>query len=47
MLAGITPSGAFSFISDMYGGSILDRELFIASGLINKLEPGDAVMADK
>ena len=47
VLAGITPSGAFSFISDMYGGSILDRELFIASGLINKLEPGDAVMADK
>ena len=33
VLEGITPSRAFSFISDMYGGSIFDRELFIASGL--------------
>uniref|UniRef100_A0A1X7VTL4 DDE Tnp4 domain-containing protein n=1 Tax=Amphimedon queenslandica TaxID=400682 RepID=A0A1X7VTL4_AMPQE len=29
VLAGITPSGALSFISPMYGGSISDRQLFI------------------
>jgi hypothetical protein len=46
-LAGITPSGAFSFISPLYGGSISDRALVIRSGLIDKLEVGDAVMADK
>ena len=46
-MAGITPSGAFSFISDLYGGSISDRELFLRSGILNRLEPGDAVMADK
>ena len=48
-LAGITPSGALSFISPLYGGSISisDRELVIQSGLINKLEMGDAIMADK
>ena len=47
VLAGITPSGAFSFISPMYGGSISDRQLFIESGLLEKLEPGDSIMADK
>uniref|UniRef100_A0A1X7VSF7 DDE Tnp4 domain-containing protein n=1 Tax=Amphimedon queenslandica TaxID=400682 RepID=A0A1X7VSF7_AMPQE len=46
-LAGITPSGAFSFISPLYGGSISDRELFLNSGLLEILEEGDAVMADK
>lgn len=30
-LAGITPSGAFSFVSPLYGGSISDRELFVQS----------------
>ncbi len=47
VMAGITPFGAFPFISDLYGGSISDRELFIRSGILNRLEPGDAVMADK
>ena len=44
-LAGITPSGAFSFISPLYSGSISDRELFLRSGLLDKLEVGDAIMA--
>uniref|UniRef100_A0A1X7U0W9 DDE Tnp4 domain-containing protein n=1 Tax=Amphimedon queenslandica TaxID=400682 RepID=A0A1X7U0W9_AMPQE len=39
LLAGITPpSGAFSFISPMYRGSISNRQLFIESGLLEKLE---------
>ena len=46
-LAGITPCGTFSFISPLYGGSISDRQLFIESGLIDKLDTGDAVMADR
>ena len=36
-LAGITPSGSFSFISPLYGGSISDRELFMQSVLLDKL----------
>ena len=47
VLIGITPSGAISFVSKLYGGSISDRELTIKSGLLDIFEPGDSVMADK
>ncbi|XP_054709045.1 uncharacterized protein LOC129218746 [Uloborus diversus] len=46
-LIGIMPSGAISFISDLYCGSISDKEIFLKSGLLNLLEQGDVVMADK
>ena len=43
----ITPSGAISFVSKLHGGSISDRELFQKSALIDLLETGDSVMADR
>lgn len=43
----ITPSGVISFISDLYGGNISDKKLTQLSGLLDLLEPGDAVMADR
>ena len=36
-LVGITPSGSVCFISDLYGGSISDKEITSKSGFINKL----------
>ena len=44
---GITMSGAFSFISDLYSGVISDHAITIVSGWIEKLETMDDVMADR
>ena len=46
-LVGITPSGAVSFISKLYRGSISDREIVKRCGILNLLEDGDGVMAGK
>ena len=45
---GIAPSGAITFISQLYTGSISDREIIIRSGFLSqKFENGDTVIADK
>lgn len=46
-LIGIAPSGAISFISDLWCGSISDKAIFIESGILNLLESGDVVLADR
>ena len=46
---GVTPSGAISFVSKCYEGSISDKRLVEISGLLenSKLDAGDEIMADK
>ena len=46
-LVGIMPSGVITFVSETYEGSISDRKLVEVSGLLELLEPGDEIMADK
>ncbi|XP_070560297.1 uncharacterized protein [Ptychodera flava] len=47
-LIGITPAGNISFVSQLYTGSISDRELTIRSSILkNSFDPGDRVLADK
>lgn len=46
-LIGITPHGAVSFVSSLYSGSISDKEITRCSGILDLLEEGDSVMADK
>jgi hypothetical protein len=46
-LVGITPNGSFSFISDFWSGNVSDRKITEESGIIDKLEKGDHVMADR
>ena len=43
----ITPSGALSHIFKLHRGCISDLEFFTNSGLLDLLEPGDSVMADR
>ena len=37
LLVGISPDGAFTFASDLYKGSISDRDLVVASSIVDKL----------
>lgn len=49
-LIGMTPDGAVCFVSELFGGSISDRELLIKSGFLDLLPSvghGSSIMADK
>lgn len=46
-LFGISPSGAFIFVSKLYGGNISDKHITKVSGFLDHLSPGDDVMADR
>ena len=46
-LLGIAPHGAVTFVSTLFTGCMSDVEITNLSGLIDLLEAGDDVMADK
>ena len=46
-LIGISPSCAVTFVSKLFPGSISDKELTRQSGLLDMLQRGDSIMADK
>lgn len=47
ILIGITPQGSISFVSQAWGGRTSDKHLTDNCGILNKLVPGDLVMADR
>lgn len=47
LLLGISPAGAVTFMSSLFGGSVSDNELTLSCGILDKLQPGDSIMADK
>ncbi|CAC5403235.1 unnamed protein product [Mytilus coruscus] len=46
-LIGITPQGAVSYLSNGYGGRVSDKHLTEDCGMLQKLLPGDIVLADR
>ena len=47
LLVGISPSGGFTFVSKLWSGGVSDQNITQKSGLTDKLEPLDDVMADR
>ena len=47
VLVGLSETGAVTFMSEAYGGSTSDRQVFERNGLLQKLEANDVVLADR
>ena len=47
MFIGVAPSGAAVFVSNLYEGSIGDKEITVNSGFLDKIEKDDLVLADR
>ncbi|XP_065642964.1 uncharacterized protein LOC136074560 [Hydra vulgaris] len=46
-LIGIAPSGAITFVSDLYAGRTSDKQITNHCGILKLLEKGDSLMADR
>ena len=47
LLVGVTPNGQVSFLSDLWGGRISDKQITRESWVLDLLERGDNVMVDR
>ena len=48
VMVGCSPAGTITYVSDVYGGKVSDKQIFTDSRLVNQLEPYiDGVMVDK
>ena len=43
----MSPTGAISFVSELYGSNISDKEITKRSGILQMMERGDEIMADR
>ena len=47
LLISISPLVHINYVSNLYSGSISDKEIVRQSGFLEELQPGDVVMSDK
>ena len=47
VLLGIAPQGVISYVSKCWGGRVSDKNLTENCGILNKLTPGDIILADR
>ena len=47
VIVGVTPNAVITYISNLYPGSISDKEIVRNSGLLNQMVTGDLILADK
>ncbi|KAH9377966.1 hypothetical protein HPB48_015078 [Haemaphysalis longicornis] len=46
-LVAVSPAGAITFISKAWGGRVSDKELTAKCGLLDKIDEGDVILADR
>ncbi|XP_062577471.1 uncharacterized protein LOC134239316 [Saccostrea cucullata] len=46
-LVSISPSGAITFVSNLWGGNVSDRHITKECGFLDIVRPGDEIMADR
>ena len=47
LLVGVTPNGQVTFLSDLWGGRVSDKQITRESGVLDLLQVGDNVMVDR
>lgn len=47
VMVGVAPSGLVTYISPCYGGRTSDKEIFMKSGLLEKVHANESIMVDK
>ena len=47
VLVAIAPNGAISYLSKAWGGKASDRHITVSDGFLDKIEPGDLILADR
>ena len=47
LLVGVTPNGQVSFLSDLWGGRVSDKQITREGGVLDLIESGDNIMVDR
>jgi len=46
-LVGVAPNATITFVSELYPGSVSDKQIVVHSKVLDQMQPGDLILADK